>query len=176
MIFLSVVIGIAQGCQPILGFNFGAGNYVRVRQTYYRAISAAFAFCTLGFICFQLFPRQIIELFGKANGSDLNFAHYIEFAQRYFRVFLFMTFLGGVQPVTALFFTAIGKAVRGLFLSLTRQILFLCPLVFVLPLFLGIEGILYAGPASDAVMAVLAMTLIWHEMRVLKALDKTLAT
>ncbi|MDR3208061.1 MAG: MATE family efflux transporter [Oscillospiraceae bacterium] len=165
MVFLSVVIGVAQGCQPILGFNYGAKNYPRVRQTYRRALTLALVFSTAGFLCFQLFPRFLIGLFG---GGD---AAYFTFAERYFRVFLLCAFLNGIQPVTANFFTAIGKAFKGLFISLTRQILFLLPLVIVLPLFFGIDGILYAGPVADAAMAALAMALITSEMRGLRRLE-----
>ncbi|MDR1943192.1 MAG: MATE family efflux transporter, partial [Synergistaceae bacterium] len=122
MIFLSLVIGLAQGGQPIIGFNYGARNYARVMRTFTLILCIALGLSFLAFICFQLFPRGIINIFGE--GSD----EYYHFVERYFRIFLFMTFVNGVQPVTANFFTSIGKATRGLFMSLTRQILFLLPL------------------------------------------------
>ena len=92
---------------------------------------------------FQFFPRQIISIFG--DGSEL----YYQFAIRYSHVFLFFTFVNFMQPITSNFFTAIGKPKVGSFLALTRQILFLLPLILLFPLFLGIDGIMYAGPVAD---------------------------
>ena len=80
-------------------------------------------------------------------------------------MFLFFTFLNFVQPITSNFFTAIGKPQKGIFLSLTRQILFLLPLILILPLFLGIEGILYAGPIADLIAGVVAISMVIKELR-----------
>ncbi len=167
MIFMSVVIGIAQGCQPIVGFNYGAKLYRRVRETYRLAIVAGLALTTVGFVCFQLFPREIISLFGSRESPQ-----YYDFAERYFRIFLMLAFVNGVQPITSNFFTSIGKALLGLFLSLTRQILFLLPLILVLPLFFGIDGVVYAGPVADGAAAVLAALLVWREMRKISGLEQ----
>ncbi len=158
-LFLAVIIGIAQGNQPIVGFNYGAGQYTRVKHSYRNAVLAASCVAVAGFLCFQLFPRQIISLFG--TGSE----EYFQFAQRYFRIYMMMFFLIGIQPVTANFFTSIGRARLGIFLSLTRQILFLLPLIVLFPLFLGIDGVMYAGPIADFVAAVLALLLVRREMR-----------
>lgn len=157
MIFFSIVIGISQGMQPIVSFNYGAENYGRVRETYKKALTAAIAISTVSFLCFQLFPRQIIGFFG--SGSE----EYFRFAEEYFRIFLFFTFLNGIQPITANFFTSIGKAVKGVFLSLTRQILFLLPLILILPVFMGIDGIMYSAPAADFIAAVLAAVFVKKE-------------
>ena len=108
---------------------------------------------------FQLFPRAIISLFG--DGSEL----YFSFAERYFRIYLFFTFLNNVQPMSSNFFAAIGKPKKGAFLSLTRQIIFLLPLLVIFPRFLGIDGIMYAGPIADLMAASIAAIMLVMEVK-----------
>ncbi len=162
MLYFSIVIGISQGLQPIISYNYGAGNYKRVRETYKKAITAAFIISLAAFAAFQLLPRQIISIFG--SGSE----EYFKFAEQYFRIFLFFTFLNELQPITANFFTSIGKATRGVFLSLTRQIIFLLPLILILPMFMGIDGVMYSAPIADFIAAVLAAVFIVVEFRHMK--------
>ena len=138
MLVLGCVIGIAQGCQPIFSFNYGAKKYGRVKEAYRKAVIAGTIICTVAFICFQTFPRQIVSIFG--TGTE----EYFAFAERFFRVYMFMTFSNAFQPISANFFTSIGKARRGILISLTRQVIFLVPLLLIFPLFWGIEGALYA--------------------------------
>lgn len=159
MMIFAISLGIAQGNQPIVGFNYGAKNYDRAKESIKMAIFYATAISTAGFVCFQLFPRQIIGVFGE--GSE----EYFYFASRYLRVFLFMTFINGIQPIVATFFTSIGKAGKGLMMSMTRQIVFLIPLILFLPTRLGIEGVLYAGPIADSAAAVLAITFLRAELK-----------
>ena len=163
MIFMSIGIGISQGCQPIFGFNYGAEKYSRVRETYRKAATAAVVAGIVFFICFQIFPRQIISLFG--GGSEA----YFRFAERYFRIFMFMTFINGIQPMSSGFFTSIGKAKLGMIVSLTRQILFLLPLILILPLIMGIDGVMYAGPIADLAAAVIT---IWFVLRQFQDMKK----
>lgn len=165
MIFFSLILGISQGLQPIVGYNYGAQKYDRVRQTYKLAITAATVISVVSFVCFQLFPRQIIGLFG--TGTE----EYFRFAEQYFRIYMFFTFCNSFQPITANFFTSIGKATRGIILSLTRQIIFLLPLILILPMLFGIDGIMYAGPVADCAAAILAIVLIRREFAVLKKLE-----
>ncbi len=165
MIFFSFVIGLSQGLQPIVSFNYGAKQYRRVRETYFRAEFVATLISIVGFLCFQLFPHQIISIFG--TGSD----EYFRFAQRYFRIYMFCTFLNGIQPITSNFFTSIGKASRGIFLSLTRQIICLLPLIVIFPMLWGIDGVMYAGPVADSVAAILSVIFIVVEMRNLKKME-----
>ncbi len=167
-IFLSVIIGIAQGNQPIVGFNYGAKNYSRVRKTYKNALLAATVVAFLGFACFQLFPRSIISLFG--SGSEA----YYQFATHYLRIFMLCFFLIGIQPITSNFLTSIGKANKGVLLALSRQILFLLPLVFLFSILFGIDGILYAGPLADIASAVLALSFVRFEFSRMKQLEKSL--
>ena len=114
------------------------------------------------FFLFQFAPGWLLGLFGE--GSDA----YFEFGVKTFRVLLLLTFLNFLQPVTSTFFTSIGKAIKGAFLSLTRQILFLLPLVILLPRFWGIDGILVAGPIADALSAVTAVLMVLYEFNLMK--------
>ena len=166
MIFFSLVIGLSQGLQPIVSYNYGAGNYERVREAYLKAVCIATAISTFSFLCFQLVPRQIIGIFG--SGSE----EYFHFAEQYFRIFLFFTFLNGLQPITANFFTSIGKAAKGIFISLTRQIIFLLPLIIILPLIFGIEGVMYSAPVADLMAAALAALFVVRELSQMKQLQQ----
>ena len=159
MIFMSFVIGLSQGLQPIASFNYGAGQKGRVKEAYIKAVSIGAVLAVIAFFMFQFFPRQIISIFG--DGSEL----YYQFAIRYFHVFLFFTFVNFMQPITSNFFTAIGKPKVGSFLALTRQILFLLPLILLFPLFLGIDGIMYAGPVADCLAAVVCFIMVYRELR-----------
>jgi putative MATE family efflux protein len=165
-IFLSVIIGIGQGCQPINGFNYGAKNYGRVISTYLTAVISGTAVAVLTFLIYQLFPVPILKVFG--NNSD----GFYEFGERFLRIFMFMSFFNGVQPITANFFTSIGKARKGLFISLTRQIIILIPLLLILPRFMGIDGVLYAGPASDFAAGAVGLALVSTEIRQMRKLEK----
>lgn len=169
-ILLAVIIGIAQGAQPIIGFNYGAKQYERVRGIYRLALTWNLTVSGIGFLLFQLFPRQIISVFG--TGEPL----YFEFAIRFLRIFLFMVTINGVQLQSSNFFAAIGKPVKGVILSLTRQVFFLVPLLLVLPFLFGIDGIMFAGPAADLAAFLVTMLLIRREMRHMKELQAGLET
>lgn len=158
-IFNGVIFGISQSTQPILGYNYGAGNYTRVKATFKRAVTIVTCVSVLAFICFQVFPRQIISVFGE--GDTL----YYEFALRYFHVFLFCTFIVGAQILCAQFFPSIGKGGIGTVVSLSRQVFFLLPLVIVFPLIWGIDGVLWAGPIADGLSGILALLLVKREMK-----------
>lgn len=157
-VYLAFIIGISQGLQPIVSFNYGAGNYRRVKEAYLKAITAGGVLSVFAFLMFQLCPKQIISVFGE--GSKL----YQQFGVAYFHIFLFFTFWNFLQPITSNFFTAIGKPQRGIFLSLTRQILFLLPLIVILPIWMGIDGIMYAGAVADFMAGVTAITMIIKEL------------
>lgn len=154
MIILAVIIGISQGLQPIISFNYGAKQYHRVRQAYLLAILSGTAISILATLAFLIFPRQILSLFG--TGSEL----YFVFAQQYCRIYLFCTFINALQPITSNFFTAIGKASIGIFLSLTRQILFLLPLLIFLPMIFGVNGVMFSGPIADFIAAGVTVTVV----------------
>ena len=161
-VFMAICIGISQGCQPIWGFNYGAKKYDRVRLAYRYSMIACTAIATVFFLCFQLFPHQIVSIFG--TGSDL----YFQFAERYLKIFMFMTFANGIQPMSSGFFTSIGKAKLGIVMSLTRQVLFLLPLIIIFSLIMGIDGVMYAGPIADAAAFVLAILFARRELVAMK--------
>ncbi len=161
MIFFAIVIGISQGIQPIISFNYGAGNGKRVKETYKKALISAIIISTVAFFLFQFFPRQIIFIFG--SGSE----EYFIFAEKFFRIYLFFTFINGIQPITANTFTSIGKSGKGVFLSLTRQIIFFLPLLIILPIFMGIDGVMYSAPVADGIAAVFSAWFMWKEFKII---------
>ena len=158
-IFAFIVIGLAQGNQPIVSFNYGAKNFSRVKEAYYRTMLTAFVVSVVGFIIFQTIPDKILLLFGR--GSEL----YVEFGCLFFRRFYFFIFLFFIQMISSNFFTAIGKPLKGVFLSLTRQVIYLIPLMLIFPLFLGIDGILLAQPTADALAIATAVLMVVIEFR-----------
>lgn len=155
-------VGLAQGCQPILGFNMGAKNFDRVKGTYKRALAIALSISFFAFALFQLFPRQIVSIFG--TGDEL----YFQFAEQYMRIFMMMVCIFGIQPLSVNYFTAIGNVKQGLLLSLSRQGLILVPLLILMPMAFGLSGVLYAGPIADFLAGVLSLTLVWRNFRSLR--------
>ena len=158
-VYFSFIIGLAQGTQPIISYNYGAKKYDRVKTTYKYAIFTGLAVSIIAFMAFQIFPEQITSIFG--DGSD----EYYRFAISYFRIYLFGTFINCIQPLTSNFFTAIEKPKRGIFLSLTRQIIFLLPLIIIFPLFMGIDGIMYSGPVADITAASISVVMFMKERK-----------
>lgn len=166
MVFMAICIGISQGCQPIWGFNYGARLYERVRKTYTTAFRLSLMIGIIFFLCFQIFPEQITGIFGGGSSA------YFHFAKRYFRIFMFMTFVNGIQPMSSGFFTSIGKAKLGIVVSLTRQVIFLLPLILIFPIFMGIDGVMYAGPIADGAAACVAIGYAVRELRKMKKLEE----
>ena len=158
-ILMSILIGIGVGSQPIIGYNYGAQNYERVKKTFFMSAGIATVFACIGFVLFQFCTQGIVNIFGQED------ALYNDFALRTFRVFLAVCFLNGFQMVTSIFFQAIGKPLKATLISLSRQILFLIPLFIILPIFTGVTGALYAGPIADAMAFLLALVLVMLEMK-----------
>lgn len=158
-VMFAFIIGISQGQQPIVSFNYGAKKYDRVKRAYFLSLKCSACISVLSFLLFQIFPARIISLFGQ--GSQL----YIDFAVKYFRIYFFFIFIGFIQPITSNFFTSIGKPGKGIFLSLTRQILFLLPLLIILPIFFGIDGVVYSGPIADFFAATACVIMISLELK-----------
>jgi len=161
MLFMVVIIGVAQGSQPIIGFNYGAGNYGRVIETYKKALIGVILYAIPVFLCFQVFPSQILSIFGSGNKA------FYEFGSRYMRIYMMMLILIPVQGLTANFFTAIGKSFRGLLMSLSRQILFFLPLLFLLTRRWGLDGILYSAPIADIASFIVTLVFIRRELKVI---------
>ena len=158
-IFFSIVIGFNQGMQPIVGFNYGARRYDRVKATYALVVKCVLVVNLTGLFLFEVFPGQVLSVFGRENEL------YLSFAKLFMRVFLMLLPLSGVQVISSNFFASIGKPVRGALLSLTRQIFFLIPLMLVLPLFLGLYGVIIAAPVSDLLGFLVVLVFILREMR-----------
>ncbi|MDC7955160.1 MATE family efflux transporter [Fusobacterium simiae] len=159
VIFIAIVLGLVQGAQPIFGFNYGAKNYNRVRETMRLLLKVTFSIATVLFIIFQVFPKQIISLFGK--GDKL----YFEFATKYMRIFLMFISLNSIQVSTATFFPSIGKAIKGATVSLTKQLIFLFPLLLILPRFFGLNGVIYATPLTDLLAFTVAIIFLIKEFK-----------
>ena len=159
VIFIAIVLGLVQGAQPIFGFNYGAKNYHRVRETMRLLLKVTFSIATILFIIFQVFPKQIISLFGE--GDKL----YFEFAIKYMRVFLAFISLNSIQISIATFFPSIGKAIKGATVSLTKQLIVLFPLLLTLPRFFGVEGVIYATPLTDLIAFTVAIIFLINEFK-----------
>ena len=162
MIFYSVIIGFSIGCEPIMGFNYGAKNYARVRETYRKTLLFVVVIGALEFLCFWLFPNQLLSIFGEGTTA------YGAFALRYMHIFMFMVAINGVAPVTMNMLSSTGNAKRGTIISLTRQIFLFIPLLLILPLFLNLDGVLYAGPTADFLAMVIALLVVRPELKKMK--------
>ncbi len=164
-IIISVLVGISVGSQPIVGYNYGAKNYGRVKKTYLRTILVGSIVAILGWCCFQLFPQNIVNIFGQE--SEL----YNQFAVLCFRRFLVTVCLAGITVPTGIFFQSIGKPVIAMISSMVRPLVFFIPALFFLTSRMGIDGALWAGPISDLLAFLLVSTLAIIEMRKLTATE-----
>ena len=166
VIFIAIVLGLTQGAQPIAGYNYGARKYTRVREILNLTLKAAFVISIVAFAIFQIFPVQIISVFG--SGSEL----YFKYGTKYMKVFLFFIFLNGIQAAITLFLTSIGRAFQGAVLSLVRQIISLLPLLIILPYFMGVDGIMFAFPLADLVAFIVSVIVLRREMKRIPKLDE----
>ena len=158
----SIIIGIAAGAQPIIGYNYGAGKYDRVKKTLKTVLGLSVIISTIAFILFQTIPDKLISIFGSGD------ANYMEFACIAFRTYLMLVICNGIQIPSGIFFQAIGKSVKSAVLSLSRQILFLIPAMVTFGKLRGIDGILYAGPFADGLAFLIASTLLILEVKHLR--------
>ena len=163
----SIIIGIGVGAQPILGYNYGAQNYDRVRKALKYVLGLSLIVSTIAFLLFQLIPDKLILIFG--SGNEL----YIEFACYAFRTYLMLCICNGIQIPAGIFFQAIGKGVKSAVISLSRQILFLIPAMVIFGATFGIHGILYAGPLADGLAFVVASVLLILQVRKLKNVENS---
>lgn len=161
-IMLSILVGIAIGAQPVIGFNYGCKNFHRVKRAFEVAIAAAEIIAIIAFFIFQFAPMSVVSLFGSEEGL------YNEFAVKCFRIFLMLCPLNGFQTVAAIYLQAIGKPIKSAVVTLSRQIVFLVPVALLLPKVMGVVGVLWAGPTADALAFILALAMIVYEMKKLK--------
>mgnify|MGYP004613895493 FL=1 len=155
-IVISVVIGMAAGCIPIVGFNMGAKLYARVKALLAKLLSAEAAVGFAALLIVELFPRALIQIFGAANES----VYYTDFAVKTFRVYLCMLVLACINKATFIFLQAMGKAVESTMLSMVREIVFGVGFALLLPLFFGLDGVLYSMPVSDVLTAIVSAVII----------------
>jgi Na+-driven multidrug efflux pump len=148
-----------------VGFNYGSGAYDRVKKTFYTAIKVATITGILFFIVFECFPKQLTALFGVQD------ALYVEFSVLSFRIFPMMCLVTGFQTVSAIFFQSIGKPILSGILSLSRQIVFLVPAVIILCRYMGVVGVLWAGPVADFLAFVLALAFIVSQMKTINQMS-----
>ena len=155
----SIIIGIAAGAQPILGYNYGAQKYDRVKQTLKTVLGLSLIVSTIAFILFQTIPDKLILLFGSGD------AKYMEFACYAFRTYLLLCICNGIQIPSGIFFQAIGKGFKSAILSLSRQIVLLIPSMIIFGYLSGISGILYAGPVADGIAFIMAVILLIMQVK-----------
>ena len=161
-IMIAILLGIATGAQPIIGFNYGAKNYKRVKKSLEISLIASEVVSVIAFLIFQFAPMSVVFLFGSEEGL------YNEFAVMAFRIFLLLCPLTGFQTIAAVYLQAVGKPVKSAILSLARQIIFFIPAALILPMFLGVTGVLWTGPVADGLAFVLSLVLLIYERRHLK--------
>ncbi len=168
-IIMSVFIGIQQGTRPIMGFNYGAKQYARVKETFKLGIIVDTVFAAVGFIIFEFFPQYVLLIFGKGDNPL-----YTEFGILFMRVFLSTVIINGVQFLSANFFSSIGKPLKGIMLSLSRQCLFIIPLILILPRLwgLGLYGIVISGPIADILAVILSVVFVVKEFKDMNRLEK----
>lgn len=155
-IVISIVVGMAAGCIPIVGYNMGAGRKDRVEELFSRLLICEALVGAVSLLIVELLPRQLIAIFGAANES----IYYTEFAIKAFRVYLCMIIFACVNNACFIFLQAMGKAAASTFLSMIREIVFGVGFALLLPLAFGLDGVLYSMPLSDILTFVIAVVLI----------------
>ena len=155
-IVISIVVGMAAGCIPIVGFNMGAGKLERVKELFTKLLIAEATVGLVALIIVELFPQQLIKIFGAANEST----YYTDFAIKAFRIYLCMVVFACVNKACFIFLQAMGKAMESTVLSMIREIVFGVGFALLLPLYFGLDGVLYSMPLSDIMTFVIALFLI----------------
>ena len=160
-IVISIVVGMAAGCIPIVGYNMGAGERLRVRSLFTRLLLAEALVGAVALVLAEGFPRQLIAIFGAKNES----AYYTDFAIKAFRVYLCMMIPACVNKACFIFLQALGKALSSTLLSLFREVVFGVGLALLLPLFFGLDGVLYSMPLSDILTFLISLFVIVRTYR-----------
>ena len=155
-IVISIVVGMAAGCIPIVGYNMGAGKKLRVKELFTKLLTAEAAVGLVALILVEFFPKQLINIFGAANES----IYYTEFAIKAFRIYLCMMIFACVNKACFIFLQAMGKAAASTMLSMIREVVFGVGFALLLPFFWGLDGVLYSMPVSDFLTFLVAVFLI----------------
>lgn len=157
-VVINLVVGIVLGCQPIIGYNIGAKNYARVRQLYKSILMCTLIIGVVSTLLFELAPQAVVGIFGKPTNIP-NPEDYWVFAEKTFRIFLSLVTFTCIIKMTSIFFQAVGKPLQAVISSMIRDIVCFIPLILILPMFLGIEGILFAAPVADFIAMIVAASL-----------------
>ena len=160
-IVISIVVGMAAGCIPIVGYNMGAGKTLRVRDLFTRLLVAEALVGAAALVLAEGFPRQLIAIFGAANESG----YYTAFAVKAFRTYLCMMILACVNKACFIFLQAVGKALASTLLSMFREVVFGVGFALLLPVFFGLDGVLYSMPVSDILTFVISAVIIMKTYR-----------
>ncbi|MBQ8923461.1 MAG: MATE family efflux transporter [Lachnospiraceae bacterium] len=160
-IAISISIGMAAGCIPIVGYNIGAGRKDRAKTLFTYLLTAEAIMGAIALIIVEFFPKQLIGIFGASNES----AYYTEFAVKSFRVYLCMMVLATVNKGTFIYLQALGKAFQSTLISLTREVIMGVSLPIILPIFFGLDGLLYSFPAADILTFIIALVIIIKTFR-----------
>ena len=155
-IVISIAVGMAAGCIPVVGYNVGAGRNDRVKSLFTRLLTGEFAAGAAALLIVEFFPRQLIGIFGAANESQA----YTDFAVRAFRTYLFLMPLATVNKGTFIFLQSVGKALSSTMISMVREVVFGVGFALLLPLWFGLDGVLYSMPVSDLLTSVIAAFVI----------------
>lgn len=166
-IVISIVVGMAAGCIPVVGFNMGAGKKSRVKELLTKMLAAEAAVGAIALVIVEFFPVQLINIFGAANES----AFYTEFAVHAFRIYLCMMIFACVNKGCFIFLQAMGKAIASTALSMIREIVFGVGFALLLPVFFGLDGVLYSMPLSDILTFVIAVFMLIKTYRELNRAD-----
>ncbi len=164
-IVISAVIGMAAGCIPIVGYNMGAGLSGRVKKLFTLLLVCEACIGAAALVIVECFPGFLIRIFGAANES----VYYTEFAVKAFRIYLCMMIPACINKATFIFLQAMGKAVYSAMLSMVREVIFGVGFALLLPVFFGLDGVLYSMPVSDVLTAVISAVIIVKTYRQLKA-------
>jgi len=168
-IVISIVVGMAAGCIPIVGYNMGAQLNHRVKRLFTRLLVTEAAVGVIALLIVELFPKQLIMIFGAANESS----YYTEFAMKAFRIYLCMMIFACVNKACFIFLQAMGKAAASTMLSMVGEIVFGVGFALLLPVMFGLDGVLYSMPVPDILTFVIAVFLICHTYKELNAKDLT---
>ena len=158
-LMVSVIMGLVIGSQPVYSYNYGAKKYDRVRELIKDSMIAGTVIGLIGMAVFQLFPQQLISIFGQED------ALYNTFAVMAIRTMTILIFILGIQMTAGVYFQAVGKPKHSIVISLSRSILFMVPLLLIMPLFFGIRGVMMCYPVSDLFSVILCSTLLIREMK-----------
>ena len=169
-IVISIVVGMAAGCIPIVGFNMGAGKKSRVKELFTKLLIAEALVGVVGFVLAEFFPNQLISIFGAASES----VYYTDFAIKAFRIYLCLIILACVNKACFIFLQAMGKALESTSLSMIREVVFGVGFALLLPVFFGLDGVLFSMPVSDFLTFLIALVLIFRTYKELNKKEETI--